>query len=139
VQLDADTCRARFAAARVAHLATCGADARPRLVPVTFAADAATVVTAVDHKPKRTTVLRRLRDVEENPAVAFLVDAYDDDWDRLWWVRADATARVVTDGPEHAAAVARLVARYAQYADRPPTGPVIVAAVDWWTGWSARG
>jgi PPOX class probable F420-dependent enzyme len=139
VELDPDACRARFAAARVARLATCGVDARPRLVPVTFAADAATVVTAVDHKPKRTTELRRLRDIAENPAVAFLVDEYADDWDRLWWVRADAHARVVTAGAEHADAVARLVARYPQYADRPPEGPVIVAAVERWTGWAARG
>jgi PPOX class probable F420-dependent enzyme len=138
VQLDADSCRARFAAARVARLATCGADGRPRLVPVTFAADASTVVTAVDHKPKRTAALRRLRDIADNPAISILVDEYEDDWDRLWWVRADATARVVVDGPEHAAAVARLVARYPQYAQRPPTGAVILAVVDRWTGWAAR-
>lgn len=139
MRLDADACRERFAAASVARLATCGADGRPRLVPVTFAADAATVVTAVDHKPKTTTALRRLRDIAENPAVALLVDEYADDWDRLWWVRAEATARVVTAGAEHARAVERLVARYPQYAERPPGGPVIVAAVDRWTGWAARG
>lgn len=134
--MDPAQCRARFAAATVARLATCGSDGLPHLVPVVFACDGSTIVTAVDHKPKRSWDLRRLRNIADNPAVAFLVDEYDDDWSRLWWVRAEATARVVVDGAEHAAAVAALVARYAQYRDHPPAGPVIVARVERWSGWS---
>jgi PPOX class probable F420-dependent enzyme len=137
--MDVGECVRRFAAARVARLATCGSDGLPHLVPVTFAADASTVVLAVDHKPKRRTDLRRLRNVEQNPHVAFLVDVYDDDWDALWWVRADADARVLPDGPEHDAAVDRLVARYPQYAERRPAGPVLVAEVRRWSGWSSAG
>jgi PPOX class probable F420-dependent enzyme len=137
--LDEQTCRERFAAARVARLATAGADGRPHVVPVTFDSDGSTVVTAVDHKPKRTWDLRRLRNIAQNPAVAFLVDAYDEDWRALWWVRADARACVVTEGAEHEAAVARLVARYPQYADVPPRGPVVIAEVERWSGWSAAG
>lgn len=135
--MDPDECRARFASQRRAVLATTGLDGVPHLVPVTFALLDDVVVHAVDHKPKRTTALRRLRNVAENPRVALLVDHYTDDWSVLWWVRADASAEVVTDGPRHAAAVAALVGRYPQYADVPPVGPVVWADVRRWSGWSA--
>ncbi|RZQ66000.1 TIGR03668 family PPOX class F420-dependent oxidoreductase [Amycolatopsis suaedae] len=123
--------RSRFAAARVARLATAAADGTPHLVPVTFAVDGDTVVFAVDHKPKSTANLRRLANIEANPAVSFLVDHYDEDWTRLWWVRADGTAAVEPAGPMDA-----LVAKYPQYADRPPEGPVVVTAVSRWSGWA---
>ena len=128
--------RRRFADARVARLATADADGRPHLVPVTFALDGDTIYTAVDHKPKRTTALKRLANVAENPRVALLVDEYDDrDWSRLWWARADGRARVAEEGD--ARAVELLRARYRQYAERPPEGPVVVVSVERWSGWSA--
>ena len=93
--------RRRFASARVAHLATSDARNRPHVVPIVFAVEGDTVYSAVDHKPKRSTQLRRLANIAENPAVALLVDFYDDvDWDRLWWVRAEGTGRLVTPGSE---------------------------------------
>ena len=85
--------RGRFAAARVARLATADATGQPHLVPVTFAVAGDMVYTAVDAKPKRTTALRRLANVAANPRVSLLVDHYDDDWSRLWWVRADGRRR----------------------------------------------
>jgi PPOX class probable F420-dependent enzyme len=104
-----------------------------------FAVAGDVVYSAVDHKPKRTTALRRLANVAANPRVALLVDAYDEDWERLWWVRADGTARVL-DPAEPAAreAVGLLVARYDQYRGRPPAGPVLAVAVTRWSGWSAH-
>ena len=126
---------ARFAEARVARLATAGADGRPHLVPVTFAVHDDVVVIAVDHKPKTTTNLRRLRNIRENEQVSLLVDHYDEDWSRLWWVRVDGVARVLVDEAERAEPVAWLRAKYEQYRERPPTGPVIRIAVhkvvDW--------
>ncbi|HSK34223.1 MAG TPA: hypothetical protein VK903_12105 [Propionicimonas sp.] len=70
--------------------------------------------------------------------MAVLADAYDDDWERLWWVRADATARVVDAGLEHRRACEALMRRYGQYQAVPPTGPVLLATVDRWSGWKAR-
>lgn len=131
--------RARFAAARVARLATVGAAGQPHLVPVTFGfVDPATVVFAVDHKPKTSDRLRRLANIAVNPRVSLLVDEYaDDDWTRLWWVRADGRARVVEPPhDDHDRAVSSLVKRYPQYAERPPVGPAIVVAVDRWSGWA---
>jgi len=140
--VNADEARARFASERVACLATVGAeDHRPHLVPMTFALlDEATVVSAVDHKPKRTTALKRLANIVAHPAVSILVDHYEDDWSRLWWARADGRARVIeppVDPAEHARAVRALQERYPAYRDRPPDGSIVVITVERWSGWSA--
>jgi PPOX class probable F420-dependent enzyme len=131
--------RARFGAARVARLATVDAHGRPHLVPIVFALDADRVYHAVDHKPKRTTALRRLDNIAAEPRVSLLADEYDDgDWSRLWWVRADGLARVLDAGCEEArAAIALLCERYAQYRDAPPAGVVVAIDVERWTGWRA--
>jgi PPOX class probable F420-dependent enzyme len=137
--MTAGEARRRFAAARVARLATADASGRPHLVPTVFALDGDTLYSAVDAKPKRTTALRRLANVTENPQVALLVDHYDDaDWTALWWARADGTARVVEPGdPDADHGLALLGARYAQYRADPPAGPVLVVAVERWSGWNA--
>jgi PPOX class probable F420-dependent enzyme len=125
----------------VARLATIGPDGAPQLVPISFALlgpDA--IVSAVDHKPKRTQALQRLANIEADGRVCLLADHYNDDWSQLWWVRADGTACVRTAGeaPEQrAAALAALAARYPEYAHQPPAGPLIVISVHRWSGWSA--
>ncbi|MFC4051768.1 TIGR03668 family PPOX class F420-dependent oxidoreductase [Actinomadura syzygii] len=121
----------------VARLATVAEDGRPHLVPVTFAVHRGAVYTAVDHKPKGTRDLRRLANVRANPRVALLADHYEDDWDRLWWVRVDGHAAVVDDPARTAEPVRLLADRYAQYRERPPEGPVIAITIDAWTGWTA--
>ncbi|TMR88232.1 TIGR03668 family PPOX class F420-dependent oxidoreductase [Nonomuraea basaltis] len=135
--MDDGTARARFGGERVARLGTVGGDGAPHLVPVVFAMIAGRVVTAIDHKPKTTANLRRLRNIRENPKASLLVDHYEDDWARLWWVRADGLARVVEGGQDREAALDALAAKYAQYRERRPTGPMIVVDVTRWTGWSA--
>ena len=132
------TARERFAAARVARLATAGRDG-PHVVPIVFAVAGDTVYHAVDHKPKRTTALKRLANLDADPRASLLADAYDEDWERLWWVRADGTARVLDPGDGEAREAVRLLAeRYAQYRSRPPEGPVVAVDVRRWSGWSAR-
>ncbi|WP_410670359.1 TIGR03668 family PPOX class F420-dependent oxidoreductase [Amycolatopsis sp. cmx-4-68] len=127
--------RSRFVSARVARLATVSADGVPHLVPVTFAVHGDTVVFAVDHKPKTSVALRRLRNIAENPAVCFLADGYAENWSRLWWARADGVARVLPDD-ERAEPVSWLVAKYDQYARRPPEHAVVVTDVHTWSGWA---
>jgi PPOX class probable F420-dependent enzyme len=137
--------RRRFASEPVAHLATADGAARPHLVPFVFAVEASDdpargdrIYTAVDHKPKRTTALRRLANIAENPAVAALVDHYEDDWERLWWVRADGSGRLVEPGSaEERHAVLLLQARYRPYWTTPPVGPVLAIEVERWSGWAA--
>ena len=129
--------RSRFASALVARLATVGADGRPHVVPICFALDEETLYFAVDSKPKRTTNLRRLRNIAGNPAVSILVDHYEDDWRRLWWVRLDGDARVVTGDAETSRALKLLATRYVQYRKNAPGGPVVAVAIAAMTGWSA--
>lgn len=129
--------RRRTEAAPVARLATVDAAGRPRVVPCCFALDGDFVYSAVDHKPKRTPRLARLDDIRDNPAVCLVIDHYEDDWSGLWWVRLDGSARVVEDGPEWQRGVELLVAKYRQYQERRPTGPVIVIAVERSRAWSA--
>jgi PPOX class probable F420-dependent enzyme len=135
--MDVDEARRRFATGRVARLATIRPAGTPHLVPVTFAVDGDTVYTAVDAKPKRTTRLQRVENLRAHPRCTLLVDHYDDDWSRLWWVRADGVARAIdAPAPSHPGLVL-LTDRYAPYALTPPTGPLIVVTVTRWTGWSA--
>lgn len=147
VRLDVDDCRSRFAAARHAYLATADGGGVPQLVPVTFALVSAVgaavadtpaeeIVVAVDHKPKTTRDLKRLRNIGENPRVAVLTDRYDDDWTHLWWVRADGVAAVEHEGEPREAALDALAARYPQYRERRPDGPVIRVRVGRWSGWA---
>ena len=139
--MDSADARARFAAARVARLATVDAGGRPHLVPIVFAVAGDTVYSAVDDaKPKATTRLKRLANIAANPNVAVMADHYDDDWTRLWWVRADGRARVLEpEAAEAGRARDLLAARYPQYRDRPPPGPVIAVDVERWSGWAAAG
>jgi PPOX class probable F420-dependent enzyme len=123
--------------ARVAHLATVGADGRPHLVPVCFVLLGDVAYSAVDHKPKRTTRLRRVANIEATGRACLLVDGYSEDWSALWWVRLDGAGRVVDDPVEAARAVTALTGKYQQYAGRAPAGPVIAVDVTRWSGWSA--
>ncbi len=130
--------RRRVEGAPVGRLATVRPDGRPHLVVVTFAwLGAETLVSAVDAKPKRSTELQRLRNIEQSPAASLLVDHYDDDWTRLWWVRLDGDAEVVRAEPHRTEAVRPLVAKYAAYRDAPPAGPAIVLHVRSCRSWSA--
>jgi PPOX class probable F420-dependent enzyme len=126
--------KARFATAPVAVLGTLGPSG-PRLVPVTFVVDGDVIRTAVDGKPKRTTRLARLDDIARDPRVSLLVQHWEEDWSRLWWVRADGLARVSGDPEELAMTAAALREKYPQYAEIPVTGPVIVEDVRRWSSW----
>lgn len=129
--------RERFSLARVARLATVDVAGRPHLVAIVFALAEETLYSVVDDKPKRTTDLKRLKNLRANPAASVLVDHYEDaDWSTLWWVRADGSARVLEpDEAEACAAVELLLARYPQ---QRPMGAVIAVDVERWTHWSVR-
>jgi PPOX class probable F420-dependent enzyme len=126
---DTEWARQRFEQARVARLATVSGDGSPHLDPIVFAVVGSRLISAVDHKPKATTALRRLDNIAVNPFVSVLVDEYDDaDWSQLWWARADGWASVHDEYD-----LIALIARYPQYRDLPPSGPVIVIEVDRWS------
>ena len=127
---------------RVGHLATADAGGMPHLIPVCYAADVeapdgATLYITIDEKPKRRDIpLKRVRNILKNPQAAFVVDRWDEDWNRLGWVMLRGPAEILDEGPEHDRAQALLTARYPQYramhiAELPVIALRIARATDW--------
>ncbi len=123
--------------AKVARLATIDADGRPHLVPIVFVLEGDTLLSAVDSKPKRSRTLRRIENARERPDVTVLVDHYEDDWRRLWWVRLRGRARVIEAGEEAERALRLLAGKYERYRVEPPSPPVLAVDVVQWRGWDA--
>lgn len=101
---------------RVGHLATADRDAAPHVAPVCFAIFDDTLYVTIDAKPKRNpgAPLKRLRNIAQNPAVAIVVDRYEEDWRRLGWVMLRGRAEILNAGQEHDRAQALLRSRYPQ-------------------------
>jgi PPOX class probable F420-dependent enzyme len=127
--------RERAAGAKVAHLATVRPDGTPHVVPCCFVLDRDTIYSAIDAKSKSTLKLQRLENLRRHPAVAVLVDHYDDEWAELWWVRADGSGRVIDHGEEHERAKSLLEGKYPQYRHIAIPGAVIAVTVERWHGW----
>ncbi|BBZ20084.1 TIGR03668 family PPOX class F420-dependent oxidoreductase [Mycolicibacterium gadium] len=132
---------ALFAQSPVAMLATVGPDGAPHVVPVVFAVNTdreqPVIYTAVDAKRKSTKRLQRLTNIEANPRVSVLVDNYDEDWTKLWWVRADGVAEIHHSGDEMASGYALLRRKYLQYQRLALDGPVVTITVGRWSAWQA--
>jgi PPOX class probable F420-dependent enzyme len=123
---------------RIAHLATADRGAVPHVVPVCFAVSAETLYITIDEKPKRrpATALKRLKNIAENPAVAVIVDRYDEDWARLGWVMLRGRAEILREGQEHQDAQALLRSRYPQFAAMQIAAhPVIAVRIERTTSW----
>lgn len=133
--------RCFLAAARIGHLATADRHGAPHVIPVCYALAEAALYVTIDRKPKRADIpLKRLRNIAENPAVAFVVDHYDEDWTRLGWVMLRGAAEILDSGPEHAPehdhAQALLRARYPQYRTMALDAlPVLALRIERATGW----
>jgi PPOX class probable F420-dependent enzyme len=109
--------RARLETARVARLATLDAKRGPHLVPICFACNGTVFYSAIDRKPKRVAPnrLARLKNIQKTPQVALLVDHYDEDWERLWYVLVRGEAKLVSSVVERQRALQLLRAKYPQY------------------------
>ncbi len=110
---------------RVAHLATADRTGAPHVVPLCYARDDDALYFVIDSKPKRRTgtAIKRMRNLLENPAVALVVDDYDEDWRRLAYVLVRGRAAVVADAAEARRALGSLRARYPQYRVMELDGP----------------
>ena len=113
--------------------ATHGAD----LVPACFAIEDGWLAIPIDAvKPKGSTALGRIRNLERDPRASLLVEHWDpDDWTRLWWVRVILLRR---DAPDELRGrlEAGLRRRYPQYA-RARFVEVLTFRIDRIGGWSA--
>ena len=123
MQLESEQLSRVLAAMPVARIATVGDDGAPHVVPIVFVAVDGVLYSPIDGKPKRGTGLQRLRNVARRPNVGVVIDHYDADWRRLWWVRIDATAEAITADMVSAVVwdriVAALHAKYPQYDSVP--------------------
>jgi PPOX class probable F420-dependent enzyme len=121
---------------RVAHLATADAQALPHVVPVCFAIEQDTLYITIDEKPKRAGVLKRMRNIIENPPVALIVDRYDEDWTLLGWVMLHGRGEILAAGEEHDRAQALLRLRYRQLeAMHIAQHPVIAVRIERTSHW----
>jgi len=125
-------------AARVARLALLDADDRPRVLPVTFAINDGAVYSAIDQKPKRAGEPARVRWLRRRPEAALCVDRYEDDWDRLAWVQLLGRVEVLEIAADPSGAAA-LAAKYPQYREQEPPGPLLRLAVERVLSWRAAG
>jgi PPOX class probable F420-dependent enzyme len=120
----------------VARLATADSTGRPHVIPVCFAYVDGEFWIAVDEKPKTTTRLKRLRNIEENARVALVFDRYEEDWSRLAYVLVQGRAEVLVAGQEHAGVLAALRGRYPQYEAMGLEGrPLINVSPERVVGW----
>ena len=114
----------------MARLATADARGRPHVVPICFAAEAAAVYHAIDRKPKGRPPerLARVRNIVANPQVALLVDHYEDDWSRLWFVLVRGRARLLRRGAARVRGLRLLRKKYIQYRrDMLPEDALVIA------------
>jgi len=136
-----------LAAVRRAVLATIAPDGRPRLVPICLVLDPERPVlySPLDEKPKAVRDARelaRVRDVLRDPRVSVLVDAWDEDWARLAWLRCHGTASLLMPvgdvAGEHRAAVVALRVKYPQYEIHDLAArPIIRVELERATSWGA--
>jgi PPOX class probable F420-dependent enzyme len=106
--------------ARVARLATTGSESIPHLVPVVFVFDGNHFFIPIDEKRKTAEPLKlkRIRNINENPNVALLVDEYAEDWTKLAFVMIQGKASIVNKSQENSqleAAYKKLISKYTQY------------------------
>jgi PPOX class probable F420-dependent enzyme len=100
-------------------------------VPVVFAVDGERVMVPIDTvKQKSSMQLQRLLNLAQDPRCVLLVDYYDDDWSRLWWVRVHATATLLEGRHES-------LTRFEQYRGDGTVDSTIVLEPTNVTGWQA--
>lgn len=134
-----DWAKRRLGDARVGRLATASAGAEPHVIPVVFALLGTAIYIVIDEKPKSGRRLLRLRNIDANGRAALLVDHYEDDWDRLWYVLARGPARVfMPNDPAHEPALVALRDKYPQYRTmRLDEAEMIELRPERWTAWRA--
>ena len=106
-----------LAEARVGHLATASDTGAPHVIPVCFATHGRIIYSVLDQKPKRAalTRLRRIKNIQANPQVTLLVDHYEENWSRLWYILVAGRAELLMEGGERVAAITVLREKYQQY------------------------
>ena len=127
--------------APVGRLATADTAGAPHVIPMCYAFDGQVIYSVLDQKPKRASLarLKRVRNIQANPQVALVVDHYEADWQRLWYILLTGQAELLLEGNERVEAIKLLRRKYPQYQDMSiDDNPVIkitpTRVVSWGTG-----
>ena len=84
---------------KIARLATVDPDNnQPYVVPVVFVFNGNNIFIPIDNKPKtvNSNQLKRVKNIQKNPNISFLLDTYDDkDWNNLSYLMIQGKARIV--------------------------------------------
>ena len=131
-EIQRDEMRRRAARARAARVGTLDARGRIHLVPIVFAIDGDRLYSSTDEKPRA----KRLRNLQRDPHVSVVIDEYDEDWSRVWWVRLAGTGRALEQGAEYERARRLLCEKYPQFEGDPGGGPIMAVDVQEWSGWA---
>ena len=120
MHLDHEEALRRAAAADHGVLATLDRNHGASLVPACFAIEGDRLAIPIDSvKPKGSTALGRVRNLERDPRATLLVEQWDPvDWRRLWWVQL--LLRRTQEPADQVTRLERLLRqRYVQYRDAP--------------------
>ena len=119
--------------ARVARMATAGADGRIHNVPISPVLEGTSLLIATDATSKK------VRNLQANPRVTLVFDEYSEMWDLLHGVVIEGSARIVSDGDEFTRARALLYEKYRQYEVDSPielgTSVMVVVTPERVTSW----
>jgi PPOX class probable F420-dependent enzyme len=87
--------------ARVARLATVDSEGKPHLIPVVFAYDEEHYYIPIDEKtkqrPSKPEKLKRVKNIQANPNIALLIDEYNEDWTKLYFVMIQGRASLISN------------------------------------------
>ena len=123
----------------VGRLATADTGGRPHVIPFCFACDGENIYSVLDAKPKTSELrkLRRVRNILSNPQVSMVVDHYEADWTKLWYLMVTGRAELLEPCDEQRAAISLLRSKYPQYRDMDlDENPVIKIIPERATGWT---
>ena len=86
-----------IAKATVARLATVDSECKPHLIPVVFVFDNDCYFIPIDEKTKRSKPenLKRTKNIQQNPNVALLIDEYNEDWGKLYFIMIQGKASII--------------------------------------------
>ena len=114
--------------ARVARLATVDPSGAPHVVPLCFAYDGSSIYSAIDRKPKRRhgMDLQRVRNILSNPKITLVIDHYEEDWSKLWYLLIRGQAGILREGPEREKAFELLRHKYPQYREMNIEGASVI-------------
>ena len=87
--------------ARIARLATVDSECKPHLVPVVFAFDGEYYYIPIDAKtkqePSKPEKLKRVKNIQTNPNIALLIDEYNEDWTKLYFIMIQGRALLISN------------------------------------------